>query len=65
MHLVSVPRQKLCCAMLCRDTPPVYPSPDPDDRVCPILDRIIPENAEVCMPAVRPDTHWAVHRFLL
>lgn len=30
-----------------RDTPPVYPSPDPDDRQCPILDRIIPENAEV------------------
>lgn len=27
----------------------MYPSPDPDDRQCPILDRIIPESAEVCV----------------
>lgn len=31
----------------CRDKPPLYPSSDPDDRPCPTLDRIIPENAEV------------------
>ncbi|WIA28133.1 hypothetical protein OEZ86_010705 [Tetradesmus obliquus] len=30
-----------------RDKPPLYPSSDPDDRPCPTLDRIIPENAEV------------------
>lgn len=34
----------LCCD---RDTPPAYASPDPDDRQCPFLDRVIPENPEV------------------
>lgn len=30
-----------------REKPPFYQSPDPDDRPCPMLDRIIPEQAEV------------------
>eukprot|EP00878_Enallax_costatus_P014007 GHUV01014648.1.p1 GENE.GHUV01014648.1~~GHUV01014648.1.p1 ORF type:complete len:526 (+),score=65.23 GHUV01014648.1:397-1974(+) len=30
-----------------RDKPPAYHSPDPEDRPCPMLDRIIPEQAEV------------------
>lgn len=30
-----------------REKPPLYQSPDPDDRLCPMLDRIIPEQAEV------------------
>jgi hypothetical protein len=30
-----------------REKAPVYPSPDPEDRLCPMLERIIPESAEV------------------
>eukprot|EP00775_Hariotina_reticulata_P012877 gene12877-13003_t len=41
-----------------REKAPIYPSPDPDDRLCPMLDRIIPESAEVWRKQLRLGPVW-------
>ena len=48
MELLSAVRELVTYLPLSnKQKAPVYQSEDPDDRMCPMLDRIIPEQPEV------------------